>query len=201
LCAASLPSLARADGDPASDYLLGQNVFLPFDVKFPAKVTRELSSAVAEADKTGFKIRVAIIGNSYDLGAVPELFGKPQKYAQFLGQEIYFAYKGHLLVVMPNGFGFSFAGAPAPKLAAALEGLAAPGKDPTKLIQGAIAAIVRLAKANGHPIATPKSGSGGGRNATNDRLEIIGIVVVCLVLAGAISLLRRRTRKRGATVR
>jgi len=27
--------LARADGDPASDYLLGTQVFIPFDMKLP----------------------------------------------------------------------------------------------------------------------------------------------------------------------
>ncbi len=33
---------ARADGDPASDYLLGSQVFLPFDAKIPKAKEQEL---------------------------------------------------------------------------------------------------------------------------------------------------------------
>ena len=31
-----LAGTAHADGDPASDYLLGTQVFLPYDIKLPA---------------------------------------------------------------------------------------------------------------------------------------------------------------------
>ena len=36
---------------------------------------------------------------------MPVLFGKPQRYASFLGQELVYFSKDQLLVVMPNGYG------------------------------------------------------------------------------------------------
>ena len=40
------------------------------------------------------------------------LFRKPQRYADFLGQEIIYFYRGPLLVVMPNGYGIFQSGKP-----------------------------------------------------------------------------------------
>ena len=68
LLACAAPS-ARADGDPASDYLLTQKVFFPFDVKAPKAKQQQLVALVDEANSKGFPIRVAVIGSSYDLGA------------------------------------------------------------------------------------------------------------------------------------
>jgi hypothetical protein len=96
---------ARADGDPASDYLLGQRIFFPFDVKVPKQKQQELSSVVDAANRGGLKIRVALIWSSYDLGAITALWKKPRTYARFLGQELQFVYKQRLLIVMPSGFG------------------------------------------------------------------------------------------------
>jgi hypothetical protein len=97
---------ARADGDPASDILLVDNVFLTYSVDVSPEAKTALQQAVAKANKTGFRIKVAVIADAADLGAVPSLFGKPQFYAKFLGTEISFQYTNRLLVVMPNGFGF-----------------------------------------------------------------------------------------------
>ena len=55
----------------------------------------------------GLPIKVAIIGNKTDLGAVPQLWAKPQVYARFLGAELRFVYKDTLLIVMPQGFGIN----------------------------------------------------------------------------------------------
>jgi hypothetical protein len=101
---------AQADGDPASDYLYTQKVFVPFDVKAPAAKQQELAKTIEGATKQGFPIRVAIIASAYDLGAVPSLWRKPQQYARFLGAELAFVYKQRLLIVMPNGFGFYWKG-------------------------------------------------------------------------------------------
>ena len=101
------PTSGRADGDPASDYLLSQKVFIPFDVKVPQPDQRRLVATVARATRSGYPIRVAVIGTDYDLGSVTVLWRRPQQYARFLGVELGFVYKGRLLVVMPNGFGFN----------------------------------------------------------------------------------------------
>jgi hypothetical protein len=98
---------ARADGDPASDILLGDNVFLTYTVQVSPAAKAALAQAVAKLNKSGFRVKVAVIADPADLGAVPSLFGKPQVYAKFLGTEIAFQYTNRLLVVMPNGFGFS----------------------------------------------------------------------------------------------
>ena len=108
LAAAVAAQAARADGDPASDYLLGSKVFLPYDAKFPAKQSAELTALVAAANTAGFKIRVAVIWSDYDMGSVTTLWRKPRTYAKFLGLELGFVYKQRLLVVMANGFGFNW---------------------------------------------------------------------------------------------
>ena len=97
---------ARADGDPASDVLLVDNVFLTYSVGVSAPAKAALAQTVAHLNAKGFRVKVAVIADPADLGAVPSLYGKPQIYAKFLGTEISFQYTNRLLVVMPNGFGF-----------------------------------------------------------------------------------------------
>ncbi|MBX5474907.1 MAG: hypothetical protein IRZ20_07825, partial [Thermoleophilia bacterium] len=50
---------ARADGDPASDYLIAQQVFFPYDAKVPRESQQRLLAAVRSANEQGFRIRVA----------------------------------------------------------------------------------------------------------------------------------------------
>jgi len=97
---------ARADGDPASDILLIDNVFLTYSVNVSPAAKTALQQEVARLNHAGFRVKVAVIADPADLGAVPSLFGKPQVYAKFLGTEISFQYTNRLLVVMPNGYGF-----------------------------------------------------------------------------------------------
>jgi hypothetical protein len=96
---------AFADGDPASDVLLFDDVFLPVGAPQEAPFTT-LVSTVKDANEQGFRMKLAVIQSEKDLGSVPSLFGKPQDYAHFLGSEIKFKYAGPLVVVMPGGFGF-----------------------------------------------------------------------------------------------
>jgi hypothetical protein len=99
---------ARAEGDPASDYLLVQKVFLSYELASNPQQEHALTKLVAQVNKQGFTIRVAVIDSAYDLGSVTVLWRKPQTYARFLGAELSFVYKQRLLVVMPNGFGFNW---------------------------------------------------------------------------------------------
>ena len=195
--AAVLAQGARADGDPASDVLVVNTVFVPFASQLPRQLETKLETATREALRKGYPIRVALIEERIDLGAVPSLFGKPQTYAQFLWQELSFVYKGKLLVVMPNGFGFYdgqpptsaeekvLAGVP---VAAGLNGMAS----------SALNAVVGLAAAAGHrlsvapvPIAAPHS---SGSGSTDDRLIIGGAVGGVVLLGAAALLVRRRVR-------
>ena len=95
---------ARADGDPASDYLVTQNVY--FSYRAPSQVIRAgLDRAADDVYAHGDRVKLALIFDAVDLGAIPSLFGRPADYAHFLGLEIEPWYVGPLLVVMPAGFG------------------------------------------------------------------------------------------------
>ena len=96
--------VVRADGDPASDYLLLQNVYLP--VQAPSQAaSAALEHAADDVYAHGDRVKVALIYTVDDLGAIPTLYGKPDDYAHYLGVELGLWYLGPLLVVMPTGFG------------------------------------------------------------------------------------------------
>jgi hypothetical protein len=178
--------LARADGDPASDYLYTQQVFIPFDIKVPVAAQGDLHRTIAGANRAGFHIRVAIIASAYDLGAVPSLWKKPQTYARFLGEELVFLYKQRLLIVMPNGFGFFWKGHDVSQEYATLSKVPI-GRD---LVGAAHAAVVKLAATSGvnvAPAQPPKS------TASRDRLIII-LGSIAIAAAGLLvrAFLRRR---------
>lgn len=101
---------ARADGDPGSDVLVYQPLFLASDSGISVSEQVRLGDLIHEATKSGFPVRVAIIAKPDDLGSVAALWQRPQTYARYLGIELSLAYPGRLLVVMPNGFGFNWPG-------------------------------------------------------------------------------------------
>jgi hypothetical protein len=184
------PAVARANGDPASDYLLVQSVFLPFNAKVDPKVTERLSNVIRDADKANFPIKVAVIASRYDLGTAFSLYNKPQRYAEFLGLELSFQYRDSLLVVMPKGYGYSVNGKPESRGIRALKALPAPGRDVTKEVQAATAGVRRLAAAYGHVLPA----NGGGSSQTRDRLVIAaGAVALAALLAAIVFYRRERT--------
>src|SRR5436190_2202468 len=99
-----MPSVALADGDPASDVLLFQNVFLPYSAPSPS-VSGQLGGAVAAAKANGLPLKVAVIASPTDLGSVGALFNNPGTYARFLEQELALRARQRLIVVMPRGYG------------------------------------------------------------------------------------------------
>ena len=185
----SAPSLARANGDPASDYLLTQNSFLPFTTKIDQTSVKRLNALLAAAKAKKFPIRVAVILSPSDLGTAFSLFGQPEKYVRFLGLELSFVYRGRLLVVMPSGYGFAVKGDPDPKASAVLTKLPPPGRDATKEVDAAIVAVQKLAAAEGRHLAVPKV-SGG--SSSRDRLTIAAAATAGIALIAAIVLYRRR---------
>jgi hypothetical protein len=185
------PPAAQADGDPASDVLLLQDVYLPYAPGVPGPLARTITNLLKTTRKAGFPLKVAIVADAKDLGAVPQFFGKPQQYAPFLQSEIAFNSKRPLLVVMPAGYG----AAALPKGSeTGLQGLGPP-KSPNgdDLGRAAIAAIVKLSAAAGHPVPAPKvpSGGGGGGGSTSP-LIVFGVPVALLALGGVLAALRRR---------
>jgi hypothetical protein len=106
LLASAPPAPAAADGDPASDVLLVQSVFLPY-APVSQSVQRGLYAVTDAARTARYPLKVALIGAKSDLGVVPALFGKPGPYARFLSTELAGIVNGPVLVVMPDGFGLA----------------------------------------------------------------------------------------------
>ncbi len=188
------PASALADGDPASDELIGANVFYPFSPPVTGGLQKMLNSETAAASDVHFPIKVALIASPADLGAIPSLFAKPQQYADFLDQEISFAAtKALLLVVMPNGYGVQGLSRPATEAATTLKPPASSGSD--DLARAAIVAVTKLAAAAGHPIRATSGGSdaAGGRSAT--AIEVGALVFAAVVLSAAALWLRQRQRE------
>ncbi len=96
---------ARADGDPASDTLISENVFYPYSSPVPQSDHTRLNAAVNAAHRGGVPLKVAIIARRADLGSVTALYGDPQRYATFLDTEISLTGPEPLLVVMAGGDG------------------------------------------------------------------------------------------------
>jgi hypothetical protein len=187
----ALGGTARADGDPASDYLLGTQVFIPFDLKVPKASQQELTALVHDTNASGYTIRVALIGSPYDLGSVTSLWRKPKPYAKFLGTELMFVYKNRLLVVMPNGFGFNRPHHPTTKEYAVLAKVRI-GSGPIGLLTAAETGVRNLAAADG--VTIKATGSAGARSTAHDRIKIILAAAALLAAAVALRVLLRRKR-------
>ena len=188
LATCSLAGTARADGDPASDYLLGQKVFFPFDVKIPAAKQRELTALVNAANHAGYHIRVALIASSYDLGSITSLWRKPRTYARFLGAELQFVYKDRLLIVMPNGFGISRQGQPVDREYRTLETIPVRA-GATGLVDAAEVAVRKLSKQAAVAVPATSDASHGHQSKALIVLAAVAAVAVLVLLRLA---LRRR---------
>jgi len=194
-----LASSALADGDPASDVLATQSLFLPQDAGIPLAQQNQLTALLGRAASSGYQIRVAIIASSSDLGSVTELWRQPRTYARFLGQELSLAYHGPLLVVMPNGFGLVSLNPSAPADAAALAGVRIAAVGGPGLGTAALTAVQRLADSSGHSVPIPAAVAAASGPGSNDTLPLVvfAIGVVLIVFAWAASLRARPLRARG----
>jgi hypothetical protein len=150
---------ARADGDPASDVLATQSLFMPQDASVRPALQEQLQGLLEEARRAGVPIRVAVVASPADLGSVTALWRQPKTYSRFLGQELSLVYRGLLLVVMPNGYGVFHQAEVTPAQQGALAGIGAPGSRPGA---AALEAVQRLAASSGHPLPVPSATSPSG---------------------------------------
>jgi hypothetical protein len=200
---ALFPAGASADGDPASDVLLAQDVYYPYAPKTSKQMTTAMTTLLARVRKSGYPIKVALIQTPADLGAYPSLFGDTQNYANLLAKEIAFNSHPHLLIVMPSGFGGDNLGA---NVDSALKGIKV--DDAAKsdgLVQAALAAVARIATANGHQTPVPPEATAAlatskasSKRSTPSVLVYGGPVLLTLVAVGVLILLGRR-RETGGT--
>jgi hypothetical protein len=195
LTLALAPAAAFADGDPASDVLLNADAFYPYQPVVASDLAQALNETIKRAHGAGFPVKVALIEAPTDLGAVPDLFGKPQKYSDFLDREISFNKQAQLLVVMPQGFGVTAAGS-----AATLAGITVGGGGSDALARAAIPAVAALARAAGHPFTPPPVPAGGGSSSggTPALLTFGAPVALVLLVALGTRFIRRRQEEDAA---
>ncbi len=208
--AATAP-IASADGDPGSDVLVYQPLFLAADAGISVHEQVKLGDLLHAAGGRGFPIRVAIIATRTDLGAVTGLWREPRAYAHFLGLELSLTYKGRLLVVMPNGFGFNW---PGHSSAAAYRTLRSVAIQPggrglaaaTQTGVGSLAATdgIKLRSASAasspakpHP-ARPASQAAGPHGTSGQDILILAILAALCALALAVALAPRWRGRAGA---
>lgn len=194
---ALLASAAWADGDPASDVLLAQDVYYPYAPKASPQLTKALNGLLKRVRSAGYPMKVALIQTPSDLGAYPNLFGDTQSYANLLAKEIAFNSHPHLLVVMPTGFGGNNLGG---NVDGALRGIKV--DDAAKsdgLTQAALVAVARIASANGHQTPVPPeakvalaSSNASSKRSTPSVLVYGGPVLVALLAIGALIWVGRR---------
>jgi hypothetical protein len=186
--------IALANGDPASDVLLAQNAFFPYQPPVQPQLEADMNRSLEAASRAGMPLKVAIIGSPEDLGAVPEFFGHPQSYSKFLDREISFNHPQPLLVVMPTGYGLANTGP-----ASALSGFTVDGNHGSHgLTRSAILAVVALARANGHPISTPAIPSSSSSQGGVPVGALFAIPAALLLGVGILLLRSGRTTKRRA---
>jgi hypothetical protein len=195
---------ARADGDPASDVLAQQSVFIPAGRGIPVADQARLQAVVKTAAAHGEPVRVALIAARTDLGAVTGLWRNPSGYAQFLGTELSGIDHGTLIVVMPNGYGVDVLTPGATRAddlraGASLQGAPLAGTGAATAAD-AVLAVRRVAAAAGHPLPAPAAApatmaSPGGRI---DATAVIALVAGALLIAAAwAASLRARPWRRG----
>jgi hypothetical protein len=195
LAAASvLAPAALADGDPASDVLIVQQLFYPYYSNTPKASVEQLKTTIADANKKGFPIRVAVITSPYDLGSVSALWEKPQPYARFLSLELEFAFKGPLLIVSPKGYGYVNRTKPVPAKLALVRGVPI-GKGNEGLVESADRAVRLLAAKAGYQLLPPAPKSGGS-GSSMDTIVIAIAAVLGTALVAAVEVVRRRRRRR-----
>jgi hypothetical protein len=178
--ALSLAPAARADGDPASDYLTQIDVYYGYGIDVASKPAQQLPVLLASARAGGYPLKVALITDVAALGSVVWLWHKPQEYARYLGEELGFVYKGRVLVVMPNGLALYHDGLLPGKERRVLERLKPPGTL-DDFLPLALRAAERLAAADGVkatlPRVLPPPASGVQQGAGNPVVPAPGPVI------------------------
>jgi hypothetical protein len=176
--------------------LLSQEVFLPFFGPRPSeKVAKELQRVVDEANRGGYRIKVAVLGDKNDLGGVGGLWQQPKRYASFLGQELTLVYHERLLVAMPNGFGFYWENHPTsiPAAGRTLAGVRLEqGGDGLTL--SAARAVVALARIAGVHVTPPEEPGSGGSGTSRALIAAGGAVLLVLLVGGPLAFRARRRR-------
>jgi hypothetical protein len=192
---AQTAGIALGDGDPASDVLLQQDVFLPYQPQVCKQVKTALDTATRRSSAAAYPVKVAVIGSTSDLGSVPQFFGRPSEYADFLGKELS-SFSAHLqkriagvplLVVMPQGLALTHADTPANDVVKRIK--VSSDADPNALARAAVKAVPEIATAAGHPTQPVKVESGCTKKQST--VLLFAIPILLLLAAGLLVRFRR----------
>jgi hypothetical protein len=194
---------AFADADPASDELLGFDSYYPYSPQVSKPLQGQLDSLLAATRKHGHVYKVVLIEAPPDLGAATVLYGKPQRYASFLYNEIHTfltAQSPTYLILTKQGAALRGKDAtPAGRRALAKTPIPANATS-DQLAQTAIKDVAAIAAANGHPISKAATAAAAqpSTKATSKShsawLWIVAAAMIAVVGACAAWLLRERRR-------
>lgn len=186
---AAAPALAH--GDPASEYLVDHDLFLPIQKPLSQREQDRLSSLVEQAKQGGYPLRVALIGSRFDLGTEADAWGQPAAYAAALDQDLAYYYRGPLLVVMPAGFGLHQPGRSLRAENAVLARIRI-ATGAAGLATAAERAIERLAGAHGVTVSPPRHVTTRTERNAHDRIVIALAACAGLLAWWLLRLARRR---------
>jgi hypothetical protein len=200
----ALPAGALADGDPASDVLISSTLYTPVAQKISPPVLQQLQRTIEQANAGGFQVRVALILDRTDLGAVPQLYGNPTSYVRLLSAELFYVWKGAVIAVQPSGIGVANIKPLAPAQAAANTINVAKPATADALAQAATTAIRKIAPLERSSItftsdgSTAASTSSSSSSSTTKVLGGVLIIVLVLLFIGQLVVRRRRRTSRDA---
>ncbi|MDX6698222.1 MAG: hypothetical protein QOE65_1619 [Solirubrobacteraceae bacterium] len=195
LAALAAAAPAHANGDPPSDVLPFEDLYLPA-LTPSQKAADGLRKTVDRARAAGYPLKVAVIQAEVDLGPLAAAFTKPQQYADYLVTELprhtANTVGARILVVTPSGAGIAGVPFSPGERRAARTIRVSTGATSDQVVTATQDTIQRMAKAAGKPIGSGKGagGSGGGAVAA----VLIGALVLAAALAG---LAARRRASRG----
>ena len=180
--------LADAHGNPAGEWLLDHEVFVPPDAGVSSADVHALAATLARAKAQGYPLRAAIIATRYDLGELADLFGQPSRYASHLSEDLQVVYRGRVLVVMPSGFAVARDGKRDAADQPAVSALTPPRDFQGAAVVAATTQAVRKLAA-GRGIVLPEvSVSSSSSSTTRDRMVIAVVTLIVL----AVLVVRRR---------
>jgi hypothetical protein len=178
---------ALADGDPASDELIAQNVFYPYSSPVPQSVQRRLNAMVTAAHHSGLFLKIALIAKPSDMGSITALYASPQRYAQFLDTELSLNSRIPLLVVMRDGFGSE--GLPAKLQRAVLDTRIARADTGAALTRAAISAVGRM-DADLHAGSVGRA-TASSRSAFGTRTVLLLALILAALVVGGVLIIAR----------
>lgn len=170
---------AGAHGGPVTEALETGDVFASAGVPRAA-----IEQAAADARRTGYPIKVAVVTKPADLGEAQTLWRRPRETARFVGLALPSAAAGTVVVLMPNGFGVYRAGKDVSAEESALRRITV-APDGPGLARAAVDAVGILATAG-------ESGGSGGFDWLDRALIGTGAVILLGVLVVLGATLRRR---------